>query len=206
VAACSVMLCHNASVFRQCFAACTMSWNAQPEPDFRALIEPSPGLYLVLAPDLTIVAVSEASLSATMTRWEDILGRGISDVFPDNPEDPNASGVRNLSASLNRVLEKQAQDMMPVHKCDIRHPQSEGGAFEERYWSAPKTQVFSADRSSRELGRLYVAARGVGGAPAIYRDCDFLRGRTSPAPSRSFPRHRGQVTTGGTHVFPRLQP
>ncbi len=143
-----------------------MSWNAQPEPDFRALIESSPGLYLVLAPDLATVAVSEASLSATMTRWEDILGRGISDVFPDNPEDPNVSGVRNLSVSLNRVLEKQAQDMMPVHKCDIRHPQSEGGAFEERYWSAPKTQVCPADRSNRELGMLYVAARGVGGLQA----------------------------------------
>src|SRR5262245_55757879 len=121
-----------------------MSCNAQLEPDFRALFESSPGLYLVLTPDLTIVAVSEAYLSATMTRREDILGRGIFDVFPDNPEDPNASGVRNLSASLQRVLEERVQDMMPVQKYDIRRPQSEGGAFEERFWSPINSPVFGA--------------------------------------------------------------
>jgi signal transduction histidine kinase len=122
-----------------------MRCNAQPEPDFRALFESSPGLYLVLTPDLTIVTVSEAYLSATMTRREDILGRGIFDVFPDNPQDPNASGVRNLSASLHRVLERRVQDTMPVQKYDIRRPQSEGGAFEERYWSPINSPVFGAN-------------------------------------------------------------
>jgi hypothetical protein len=140
-----------------------MSWNAQPEPDFRALFESSPGLYLVLTPDLTIVPVSQPHLSATMTKREDILGRGVFDVFLDNPEAPNGSGVRNLSASRSRVLEKRAQDTMAVQKYDIRRPQSECGECEERYWSAPKTHVFPADRISRELGLLYVAARGVGG-------------------------------------------
>ena len=37
-------------------------------PDFQLLFESAPGLYLVLAPDLTIVAVSDAYLRATMTR------------------------------------------------------------------------------------------------------------------------------------------
>ena len=57
-------------------------------PDFRALFESAPGLYLVLASDLSIVAVSNAYLAATMTKREEILGRGIFDVFPDNPNDP----------------------------------------------------------------------------------------------------------------------
>ena len=35
--------------------------------DFRRLFESVPGLYLVLDPDLTIVAVSDAYLAATMT-------------------------------------------------------------------------------------------------------------------------------------------
>ena len=35
---------------------------------FKALFEASPGLFLVLKPDLTIVAVSDAYLAATMTR------------------------------------------------------------------------------------------------------------------------------------------
>ena len=44
-------------------------------PDFQALFESAPGLYLVLAPALTIVAVSDAYLKATMTKREEILGR-----------------------------------------------------------------------------------------------------------------------------------
>jgi PAS domain-containing protein len=35
--------------------------NGEPEPDFRALFEAAPGLYLVLDPDLRIIAVSDAS-------------------------------------------------------------------------------------------------------------------------------------------------
>ena len=45
------------------------------EPDFRALFEGAPDLYLVLAPDLKIVAVSDAYLRATMTTREGIVGR-----------------------------------------------------------------------------------------------------------------------------------
>ena len=94
-----------------------------------------PGLYLVLTPDLSIVAVSEAYLRATMTKRDDILGKGIFEVFPDNPDDLGATGVRNLRASLRRVLTEKSADTMAVQKYDIRRPESEGGGFEERYWS-----------------------------------------------------------------------
>lgn len=112
-------------------------------PDFRALFESAPGLYLVLTPGLEIVAVSEAYLKATMTEREEILGRGIFDVFPDNPDDPQADGVRNLRASLNRVLQDRTSDPMPVQKYDIRRPASEGGGFEERFWSPVNSPVFA---------------------------------------------------------------
>jgi len=116
-------------------------------PDFRLLFESAPGLYLVLKPDLTIVAVSNAYLKATMTTRKEILGRGIFDVFPDNPNDPNADGVRNLRASLERVLDQRTPDTMPVQKYDIRRPETEGGGFEERHWSPVNTPVFAADRT-----------------------------------------------------------
>jgi PAS domain S-box-containing protein len=115
-----------------------------PKPDFQALFESAPGLYLVLTPDLNIVAVSEAYLRATMTRREQILGRGIFDVFPDNPDDPTATGVRNLRASLERILHRRASDTMAVQKYDIRRPDSEGGGFEERYWSPVNSPVLGA--------------------------------------------------------------
>jgi signal transduction histidine kinase len=113
----------------------------QGGPDFRALFEAAPGLYLVLDPELRIVAASDAYLGATMTRRDQIIGRGIFEVFPDNPEDPEATGVRNLSASLNRVRQKRVPDAMAVQKYDIQKPPEEGGGFEERYWSPKNTPV-----------------------------------------------------------------
>ncbi|SRR5712692_3389619 len=84
-------------------------------PDFQALFESAPGLYLVLTPALTIVAVSEAYLKATMTRREEILDRHLFDVVPDNPDDVNATGVSNLRASLQRVSQHRSPDVMTEH-------------------------------------------------------------------------------------------
>jgi len=115
------------------------------EPNFRALFESAPGLYLVLdpGPDLTILAVSEAYLRATMTKRADILGRHLFDVFPDNPDDPTATGTRNLTASIARAVATKAPDKMAIQKYDIRRPIEEGGGFEERWWSPVNTPVVS---------------------------------------------------------------
>ena len=113
------------------------------EPDFRALFESAPGLYLVLDPDpdRSILAVSDSYLRATMTKRADILGRGLFDVFPDNPDDPTATGTRNLAASIARAIETRAPDKMALQKYDIRRPAEEGGGFEERWWSPVNTPV-----------------------------------------------------------------
>src|ERR1700730_16819333 len=112
-----------------------------PIPDYQWLFESAPGLYLVLTPDFRIVAVSDAYLNATMTRREDILGFNLFNVFPDNPGDPTATGTRNLRASLERVLETRLADTIALQKYDIRRPESDGGAFEERYWSPVNSPV-----------------------------------------------------------------
>ncbi|MCA1792104.1 MAG: PAS domain-containing protein, partial [Thioalkalivibrio sp.] len=117
-------------------------------PDFRALFESAPVLYLALEPDsprFTIAAVSDAYARATMTKREQILGRGFFEVFPDNPDDSDATGVRNLSASLERVLEARATDSMAVQKYDIRMPEEEGGGFTERWWRPVNSPVFGPD-------------------------------------------------------------
>ncbi|HEV2845130.1 MAG TPA: PAS domain-containing protein, partial [Thermoanaerobaculia bacterium] len=117
---------------------------AVPAPDFRALFESAPGLYLVLTPELHIAAASDAYLKATLTQREEILGRDLFDVFPDNPEDIEASGTRNLRASLERVLATRKPDVMAVQKYDIRRPEEDGGGFEERYWSPVNSPVLTA--------------------------------------------------------------
>ena len=71
--------------------------------DFRLLFDSTPTPYLVLTPDFIMVAANEARLRATMTCREQILGRRLFEVFPDNPADPEATGVRNLRASLSMV-------------------------------------------------------------------------------------------------------
>ncbi len=71
--------------------------------DFHAVFAALPGLYLVVAPDagaFTILAASDGYLSATMRARDQVVGRPVFEAFPDNPDDPQASGVRNLRASL----------------------------------------------------------------------------------------------------------
>ena len=111
---------------------------------FENLFVSLPGLFLVLNPELRIVAASDAYLKATMTTRDGILGRGLFEVFPDNPDDPAATGVSNLRASLNRVIQNLAPDAMAIQKYDVRRPD---GVFEERFWSPVNSPVLGADRA-----------------------------------------------------------
>jgi len=110
---------------------------------FVNLFESLPGLYLVLTPDLKIVTASDAYLKATMTTREGIIGRGLFEVFPDNPNDPATTGVANLQASFDRVRQSAAPDTMAIQKYDVRGPD---GVFEEHYWSPINSPVLGADR------------------------------------------------------------
>jgi signal transduction histidine kinase/ActR/RegA family two-component response regulator len=113
--------------------------------DFKSLFEAAPGSYLVLDPELVIVAVSDAYLRDTMTVREEILGRGLFEVFPDNPDDPEGTGEGNLRASLDRVRRTLTADPMAVQKYDIRRPEVEGGGFEARYWTPVNSPILGPD-------------------------------------------------------------
>ncbi|MGY6217614.1 response regulator [Methylolobus aquaticus] len=119
--------------------------------DYRAIVDGLPGLFLILDDQLNIVAVSDAYARATMTRREEILGKSMFEVFPDNPEDPHADGVRNLHASLQRVLISALPDTMAVQKYDVRRPEQEGGGFEERYWTPINSPVLGQDGRVRYI-------------------------------------------------------
>lgn len=110
--------------------------------NFQTLFESIPGLYIVYSLDFVIVGGSDAYFQATKTKREEVVGRHLFEVFPDNPDDPNANGVQNLRASLESVLKHRKPHTMAVQKYDIRRPESEGGGFEERYWSPINSPVF----------------------------------------------------------------
>jgi PAS domain S-box-containing protein len=118
-----------------------------PSLDFEAIFESLPGLFVILSPDFQIVAVSNEYLRATMTCRSEVLGKNLFEVFPDNPDDSNATGARNLRLSLERVLRHRVGDAMAVQKYDIRKPESSGGDFEERFWSPFNSPVFGPDGS-----------------------------------------------------------
>ncbi|WP_369241730.1 ATP-binding protein [Streptomyces sp. R21] len=113
-----------------------------PAPDFRRLFDSTLSPLLILTPDFTIVEVNRAYLTATRTQ-RGIVGRRLFEVFPDNPEDPAADGVRNLRRSLETVISTGRTDTMALQRYDI--PTDEEGGFAERYWSPVNSPVLDGD-------------------------------------------------------------
>ncbi len=113
-------------------------------PDFRAVFEASPDAYLVLSPDLTIVAVNDNYLKTTRTSRDEVIGRPLFDVLRGDPSDPQPAAVANIRASLARVLTERRPHAMSVQRYPIRKSGSNGDEFEERYWSPVNTPVLSA--------------------------------------------------------------
>jgi PAS domain S-box-containing protein len=111
-------------------------------PDYKLLFEKSPVPLLVLDPDLSIIAVSDAYLQATGREKNDLLGKHIFVAFPDNPDDPSADGVRKLNLSLQKVLRDKVPDAMAIQKYDIQ-TSAGGNGFEKRYWNPQNVPVLS---------------------------------------------------------------
>jgi PAS domain S-box-containing protein len=119
--------------------------NSDADQSFTRLFQASPAPFLVLAADaplFTIREVNEAYLAATMTTRESLVGRGVFDAFPDNPNDPSIQGVSALRASLERVLATRKPDRLPGLKYDVARPD---GSFEERWWSPVNSPVLNED-------------------------------------------------------------
>ena len=112
--------------------------------DFRQLFESVPALYCVLSPDLTIVAVTDEYVRAAMRPRDQMIGRPLFDVFPDNPADPH-DGVKNLRTSLEKVIRDRVVDTMPILRYDVRTPDSEGGEFTTMFWRPVNTPLFDDD-------------------------------------------------------------
>src|SRR5262245_55735371 len=120
----------------------------QAKPDFQSLFEAVPGQYLVLlpnAPTFTIVAVSDAYADATMTRRDEIVGRGLFEIFTDNSSDPTGAGATRLRASLERVLTRRLPDPEANKKYEIGEQAGFGGEAEKRWWRSTNSPVIGPD-------------------------------------------------------------
>ena len=119
-----------------------------PPVDFAAVFEVAPTPMLVLAPELVIVAANDAYLAVAMATRAQLIGRPLFEVFPDNPANPHADGVRNLRASLLRVLASGAADRMPTQRYDVRGPD---GVFVEKHWQPRNIPLMSARGEVRSI-------------------------------------------------------
>ncbi|MFF4033772.1 PP2C family protein-serine/threonine phosphatase [Streptomyces sviceus] len=114
------------------------------DPDYEAVFQALPGMVALLTPELVYVDINEEFLRTAGRRREEIVGRYLFDVFPDNPNEPASTGMRNLAASLRRVVETGERDAMALQRYDVEVP-GRPGVWEERYWSPCNAPVLGAD-------------------------------------------------------------
>ena len=122
-------------------AASDVTARVKADQSFTRLFEASPAPFLVLAPDaprFTIREVNDAYLAATMRTREGVVGRGIFEAYPDNPNDATIGGQSRLRASLEHVLATRRPDELPSLHYDIARPD---GTFEVRWWSPVNSPI-----------------------------------------------------------------
>lgn len=121
-----------------------MSSTTELQQDALGVLNAAPDNYLVLLPDpprFTIVGVTDCYLQATFTKREDILGKGLFEGFPDNPQQSGATGVKNLRTSVYYVLETRQEHRMADQRYDVPNPKGEGFVF--KVWRPLNKPVFN---------------------------------------------------------------
>jgi len=108
---------------------------------FRELVEdaPMPCLMVDPRPGLRIVDINDAYAAATLTVRGKVAGEKMFDVFPDNPEIPDADGVSNLFESLQKAAQSGKPHTMAIQRYDVRDA---GGNFVVRHWLPVNTPIF----------------------------------------------------------------
>jgi PAS domain-containing protein len=97
-----------------------------------------------MTPEFVIADMNLAYLRVAGRSREELLGQNVFDAFPDNPSDPAASGVRELSASMGRVLDTGKPDALSLQQYDVEVPGSPG-VFAQRFWCPVNAPIFGPD-------------------------------------------------------------
>jgi PAS domain-containing protein len=114
------------------------------EIDYAEVYRQLPRPNLLLTPEYVVADANQAYLKATGRTREQLVGRDVFTAFPDNPADPHATGVRDSSVSLAKVLTTGKPDVRSFQKYDVEVP-GRPGAYETRYWNVVNAPVFGPD-------------------------------------------------------------
>ncbi|MEU6179895.1 PP2C family protein-serine/threonine phosphatase [Streptomyces coeruleorubidus] len=112
--------------------------------DYTAVFQALPGMVALLTPELVYADVNDEFVRVSGRSREQLVGRYLFDVFPDNPNDPASTGMRNLEASLYRVLATGERDAMALQRYDVEDPERPG-EWQERYWSPVNAPLLGPD-------------------------------------------------------------
>lgn len=113
------------------------------QPVFRAL----PTLCLIInadGPAFTIVDASDAWLSATMRRREEIVGRGMSAVFSDRSDDPASDVSSEIQNCLTTLVKTRQYSHLQQKKYRLRQPAGPDADGGERQCRLSFFPVFDA--------------------------------------------------------------
>lgn len=116
--------------------------NSLPEDIFRTIFEKSPGSLLVKAdvPRFTILAASDSYLAVTATTRDAILGKGFSEVFPENTNIDDNIKAQHIFKAVVKLGQKID---IPSYRYDIFDPDTY--TYEEHYWSCSNVPIMGDD-------------------------------------------------------------
>lgn len=99
---------------------------------------------MFLDPDLRIRGLNEPYEAISLRGRAELLGGLVGDVFSENPDDPQASGLALLAASVEAALSRNGADVMPIMRYDITDPR-EPDVFLPKLWTARNLAVHDGD-------------------------------------------------------------
>ncbi|MFN3583014.1 PAS domain-containing protein [Phenylobacterium sp.] len=120
-------------------------WDSPELSAFRTEFHASHQMLMLLdhGPGLHIVDINRRFVEVTGVRREDIVGKPLFEAFPDNPDEPDASGVQILYDSLKVVLETSRPHAMDALRYDVR---GADGEWVERWWRPVNAPLFDEHR------------------------------------------------------------
>ncbi|HET9889327.1 MAG TPA: histidine kinase, partial [Mycobacterium sp.] len=72
--------------------------------------------------DLRIRGLNAPYEKISLRGRDEMLGGSVAELFPDNPDDPQAGGLELLAASVESALVHNGTDFMPIMRYDITDP------------------------------------------------------------------------------------
>ena len=113
--------------------------------DLATAFDASPNPYMLVTSDLRYAGVNEAYLAALGTTREALIGKPLFEVYDSGPGAEAPENVRQLKASLERVLLTGTPDHLAVIRYAIPETDATGATTSrERYWSATHTPLKNA--------------------------------------------------------------